>query len=172
MKRVADLLERITEWIMGVILAAMVVLVFGNVVLRYMFNSGIVAAEELARLLFVWMVFLGATLALRTKQHIGLEMLQERLSPKARRACAFVSHLLMLYAIWLFVEGSWLQLLIGLDTYSTVLRFPMALYAAAGFLPGLAMACAVLSNLAKILSGHPEARIPGDPAAGEAAFAE
>ncbi|MCG5240275.1 TRAP transporter small permease [Azospirillum doebereinerae] len=172
MKRLADVLERLTEWLMAAILAAMVVLVFGNVVLRYVFNSGIVASEELARLLFVWMVFLGATVALRGGQHIGLEMLQERLPPKARRACALVSHLLMLYAVWLLVQGSWLQLLIGLDTYSTVLRFPMAFYAAAGFLPGLAMACAVLANLVKILGGHPEARVPGDPSAGEAAYAE
>ncbi|PWC52462.1 TRAP transporter small permease [Azospirillum sp. TSO22-1] len=172
MKRFVDALETLTEWIMALMLAAMVALVFGNVVLRYVFHSGIVAAEELARLLFVWMVFLGATVALRTNQHIGLEMLQERLSPKGRRVCAFVSHLLMLYAIWLFIEGSWMQLLIGLDTYSTVLRFPMAFYAAAGFVPSLAMACTLLANLAKILSGHPEARIPGDPAAGEAAFAE
>ncbi|MBB3265604.1 TRAP-type C4-dicarboxylate transport system permease small subunit [Azospirillum sp. OGB3] len=172
MKRLVDALETLTEWTMGLMLAAMVVLVFGNVVLRYVFNSGIVAAEELARLLFVWMVFLGATVALRTHQHIGLEMLQERLSPKARKACAVVSHLLMLYALWLFVQGSWFQLLIGLDTYSTVLRFPMALYAAAGFFPALAMSFAVLANLAKILRGSPDARVPGDPAAGDPAFAE
>jgi hypothetical protein len=44
-------------------LAAMVVLVFGNVVLRYGFNSGIAVSEELSRWLFVWLTFMGASSA-------------------------------------------------------------------------------------------------------------
>lgn len=163
MKRVADLLERITEWIMALMLAVMVGLVFGNVVLRYIFNSGIVAAEEIARLMFVWLVFLGATVALRHQRHLGLEILQSRLPAKARRVCAVIAHLLMLYALWLFIQGSWIQLLIGMETFSTVLRFPMAFYAAAGFFPAIAMALTVLTNLWKIVTNQPDARVPGDP---------
>ena len=161
MNRVVAALERVTEWIMALMLAMMVALVFGNVVLRYVFNSGIVAAEEIARLMFVWLVFLGATLALRHNKHLGLDFLQARLPPPVRRACAVVSHLLMLYALYLFVMGSWAQLLIGTQTYSTVLRFPMAFYAAAGFFPAIAMALTVLANLWKILSGDRGAVIPG-----------
>ncbi|WP_395457883.1 TRAP transporter small permease (plasmid) [Azospirillum melinis] len=163
MKSVADLLERITEWIMAAMLAVMVGLVFGNVVLRYIFNSGIVAAEEIARLMFVWLVFLGATVALRHQRHLGLEILQARLPFKVRRACAVIAHLMMLYALYLFVQGSWIQLLIGMETFSTVLRFPMAFYAAAGFFPAIAMALIVLANLWRIVTDQPGARIPGDP---------
>lgn len=161
MNRVVAGLERVTEWIMALMLAVMVSLVFGNVVLRYVFNSGIVAAEEIARLMFVWLVFLGATLALRRNQHLGLDFLQARLPARVRRACAVVSHLLMLYALYLFVTGSWTQLLIGTQTYSTVLRFPMAFYAAAGFFPAIAMALTILANLWKILLGDRDAVIPG-----------
>ncbi|MBP2294553.1 TRAP transporter small permease [Azospirillum rugosum] len=161
MNRVVAALERVTEWIMALMLAVMVALVFGNVVLRYIFNSGIVAAEEIARLMFVWLVFLGATLALRRNQHLGLDFLQARLPASVRRACAVVSHLLMLYALYLFVTGSWTQLLIGTQTYSTVLRFPMAFYAAAGFFPAIAMALTILANLWKILSGDRDAVVPG-----------
>jgi TRAP-type C4-dicarboxylate transport system permease small subunit len=163
MKSVADLLERITEWIMALMLAIMVGLVFSNVVLRYIFSSGIVAAEEIARLMFVWLVFLGATLALRHQRHLGLEILQSRLPFKVRRACAVISHLMILYALFLFVQGSWIQLLIGMETFSTVLRFPMAIYAAAGFFPALAMALIVLANLWRIVTNQPGARIPGNP---------
>lgn len=163
MKSVADLLERITEWIMALMLAIMVGLVFSNVVLRYIFSSGIVAAEEIARLMFVWLVFLGATVALRHQRHLGLEILQSRLPFKVRRACAVISHLMILYALFLFVQGSWIQLLIGMETFSTVLRFPMAIYAAAGFFPALAMALIVLANLWRIVTNQPGARIPGNP---------
>ncbi|PWC81618.1 C4-dicarboxylate ABC transporter permease [Azospirillum sp. TSH100] len=163
MKSVADLLERITEWIMAAMLAIMVGLVFSNVVLRYIFSSGIVAAEEIARLMFVWLVFLGATVALRHQRHLGLEILQSRLPFKVRRACAVISHLMILYALYLFVQGSWIQLLIGMETFSTVLRFPMAIYAAAGFFPAIAMALIVLANLWRIVTNQPGARIPGNP---------
>ena len=61
------LLVRSLEWILIGILGFMVILVFGNVVLRYGFNSGIMFSEEVSRFLFVWMVFLGSVLMLRYK---------------------------------------------------------------------------------------------------------
>ena len=44
---------RLLDGVIAACLAAMVVLVFGNVVLRYGFNSGIAVSEELSRWLFV-----------------------------------------------------------------------------------------------------------------------
>ena len=52
-----DRLCRLFAVLMVACLAGMVVMVFGNVVLRYGFNSGITASEELSRWLFVWMTF-------------------------------------------------------------------------------------------------------------------
>lgn len=49
--------------VMAACLGVMATAVFVNVVLRYGFGSGIAASEELSRLLFVWMVFIGATAA-------------------------------------------------------------------------------------------------------------
>ena len=60
------------EWLLMSILGTMVLLVFGNVVLRYGFNSGIVFSEEVSRFLFVWMVFLGSGLMLRDNGDISL----------------------------------------------------------------------------------------------------
>jgi TRAP-type transport system small permease protein len=51
-------------------MAVMAVAVFINVVLRYGFGTGIPGSEELARLLFVWMVFIGATLAYPAGEHM------------------------------------------------------------------------------------------------------
>ena len=155
-------LERLVEWLMALALAVMVVLVFGNVVLRYAFNSGLAWAEEVARLMFVWLIFLGAILALRHNAHIGVEMLQQRLPRKARLACAVLSHLLMLYALWLFLYGSWNQTVIGLDTFSTVLRFPNAFMASAGLLCAGSMTLIVAVNLVRILAGSDKAVVPGD----------
>jgi TRAP-type transport system small permease protein len=66
--------ERSVEALMALDLALIVVLVFSNVVGRYGFGSGFAGAEEVSRLLFVWLVFLGAILALRRRAHPGAEL--------------------------------------------------------------------------------------------------
>ena len=60
MSRIINGYCRFLEWTIALGLAIMVVLVFGNVVLRYAFNSGITVSEEVSRWLFVWVTFLGA----------------------------------------------------------------------------------------------------------------
>lgn len=162
MKHLVPRVERLVEWLMALALAVMVVLVFGNVVLRYAFNSGIAWAEEISRLMFVWLIFLGAILALRRHAHLGVELLQARLPSWARRACAIVSHLLMLYSLWLFLYGSWTQTVIGMDTYSTVLRYPTAFMAAAGLLCAASMMLIVAVNLWRIVRRDARAMVPGE----------
>ena len=72
------MLTRLIDWYcrairmgMVVALALMVVLVFGNVVLRYGFNTGITVSEELSRWLFVWITFMGAIVAMKEGTHLG-----------------------------------------------------------------------------------------------------
>jgi TRAP-type transport system small permease protein len=111
--------------------------------------------------MFVWLIFLGAILALRRHAHLGVELGQARLPLKARRICAVASHLLMLYGLWLFLVGSWAQTMIGLTTYSTVLRYPTAFMASAGLVCAASMMLIVAANLWRIVSRHPDAMIPG-----------
>jgi TRAP-type C4-dicarboxylate transport system permease small subunit len=75
----------------------------------------------------------------------------------------------MLYALWLFLYGSWNQTVIGLDTYSTVLRFPNAFMASAGLLCAASMTAIVAVNLVRILAGSDKAVVPGDIPADQAA---
>lgn len=87
-------------------LAAMVVMVFSNVVMRYIFNSGWPVSEELSRWAFVWMIFLGAILVLYDRAHLGVDVVILALKPRAQKACLIISTLLMLYATWLILLGS------------------------------------------------------------------
>lgn len=162
MKQLVPRLEHIVEWLMALALTIMVALVFGNVVLRYVFDSGIAAAEEVARLMFVWLIFLGSILALRRHAHLGVEMVQARLPLKVRRLCAVISHLLMLYGLWLFLYGSWTQTVIGMSTYSTVLRYPTSFMASAGLVCAASMILIVALNLWRIVTRHPDAMVPGN----------
>ena len=92
--------------LMVIALALMVVLVFGNVFMRYALNSGFTISEELSRWLFVWMTFLGAVVALRDNGHLGSDMLVGRLSPQGKEICMGLSLLLMLFCNWLIFKGS------------------------------------------------------------------
>jgi TRAP-type transport system small permease protein len=157
-------LDALVEYLMAIALTVLLLAVFGNSLLRYAFNTGIPAAEEVARLMFVWITFLGAILALRRHALLGIELIQAMLPRWARRICAFISHALILYALWLFLVGSWDQTLIGMHTYSTVLGFPTALMASSGVVCAGSMILIVAANLWRIVSGHPDAYIAGETA--------
>jgi len=114
MTRIVDLFFRSLKFFIVACLVSMVVLVFGNVVLRYAFNSGITMSEELSRWLFVWLTFIGALIALRDHKHLGVDSLVSRLAPTGKKVCFIASNLLMLYCVWLFGQGSWEQTIINI----------------------------------------------------------
>ena len=75
---------QLISYLIAALLALMVVLVFGNVFMRYAFNSGFSISEELSRWLFVWLTFLGAVAALRSNAHLGTCLLYTSPSPRDR----------------------------------------------------------------------------------------
>lgn len=106
--------------LMVLCLAIMVVMVFGNVVLRYVFNSGIAISEELSRWLFLWVIFLGATVAVHERAHMSTDMLARRLSPAAQKVIQLLTYGLMLFVTWLMFSGSVTQTLINWDVEAPV----------------------------------------------------
>ena len=65
MKKTVDLFFKLLEFLVVACLVAMVIMVFGNVVLRYGFNSGITVSEEMSRYCFIWLTYIGAMIAMR-----------------------------------------------------------------------------------------------------------
>lgn len=129
---------RWTENAMALCLGVMALAVFVNVVLRYGFGSGIPASEELSRLLFVWMVFIGATAAYPAGEHMAFTSLVGMLEdkPAAFAVMTVVIRLLVIAACAMLGWGAWQQVVVGLDSRSVVLGYPTAL------LPLPALLCA------------------------------
>jgi TRAP-type C4-dicarboxylate transport system permease small subunit len=138
---------------MALLLAAMVALVFGNVVLRYVFNSGIAISEELSRWLFVWMVFLGAIVGMREHAHLGVDTLIRKLPPMGRKICYGLSHALMLYASVLLTEGSWKQMIINADTTAPASGLSVGIFYAAGLVFGVSSCVSLVGELYLLLAG-------------------
>jgi TRAP-type C4-dicarboxylate transport system permease small subunit len=139
---------------MALLLSAMVVLVFGNVVLRYGFNSGIAISEELSRWLFVWMVFLGAIVGLKEHAHLGVDSLIKKLPPMGRKICYGLSHALMLYASILLTEGSWKQMILNADTTAPASGLSVGIFYAAGLVFGVSSCAILVSELYLLLTGR------------------
>lgn len=145
---------RAIDVLIAAALAVMVVLVFGNVVLRYAFNSGIAASEELSRWLFVWLCFMGAVAALKDGGHLGTDMLVARLPVAGKKLCLVLGHLLMLYVTWLFLDGSWQQARINMDVEAPVTGAPVAIFYATGVFFSLCAGVLLLLQLVRVLTGR------------------
>jgi len=116
MKKFEDYFLAVNRWALILILAAMSVIIFTNVVLRYTTNQSIEWAEEVARHMMIWLTFLGAGPVLRYGGHIAVDNLQDSLPRKAAVALRMLIALLLLaffvFLIWwglLYVERTQYQ---------------------------------------------------------------
>lgn len=145
---------KLLELLLVVLLAAMVIMVFGNVVLRYAFNSGITVSEELSRWAFVWMTFLGAIIAVKESGHLGTDMLVGRLGPTGKKICLGLAETLMLYSCWLIFSGSVDQTRINFDVEAPVSGWSMAWVSGVGVVFAVSAALFHLLKLGRLLTGR------------------
>ena len=145
---------RLLEIVIATFLLAMVVLVFGNVVLRYGFNSGITVSEEMSRWLFVWLTFLGALIGLREHAHLGTDALVARLGPRGKKTCLFIGHLLMLLICWMIFRGSLEQTRINWDVSAPSSGASMAWFYSVGVVFSVSAALLVAVDLWRLVTGR------------------
>ena len=90
-------------------LLAMAVLLFGSCIAR-VFGHPINWAIDVATCIFAWACFLSADIAWRRNKLMSVEVLTNRLSPRARKACRLVNYgVLVLFLIYLVPTGLWLS---------------------------------------------------------------
>ena len=137
--------EKIFDWIVSLALFALTALVFTQVVSRYIFNSPISWTEEMARILFVWICFMGTFLALKTKGHIAVETLLHRFFNAEARSyvTATADFLILYYCIYLAFMGFVMVQKTAQD-FTPVLLIPFSYLYAAIALSGTLMACYLL----------------------------
>lgn len=82
--RLKNFYNKAEEYLLVVSLAFTVIIVFIQVIMRYVFNSSLSWSEELCRYIFIWQVWLGASLAFRDRQHISIEMVRDKLKGRTK----------------------------------------------------------------------------------------
>jgi TRAP-type C4-dicarboxylate transport system permease small subunit len=147
------LLDKIFKGIdalLAALLLCMVLMVFGNVVLRYAFNSGIVVSEELSRVFFVWLTFIGAIVAVRDGTHLGMDNVVERLSRRGKLACLAVSQALILVCCVILLWGTWRQHQINATTSMPVTGMSLIWIFGLGYVCSLGIGIQALHKLWRI----------------------
>ena len=150
----ADLLWKVVSGFLVFALAAMVLIVFVNACLRYMFNSGIPAGEELSRYLFVWVSALGTIVAYKEGKHIGVDLLLTALHGTARRTVALIGELLVLATFLLVLWGGWEFFLTSAASPGPATEIPFGFVSVSIIIVALAIIAMTIGNCAKLLRGQ------------------
>lgn len=118
-------------------MAAMVVVVSLQVLLRYAFNTSLDWAEDIARLLFVWSIFLAIPLGVKQGSHIGIELLTIRLPAPTRTFCVRLMALgcatlmaVVCYQSALLTVQQWDEFMPTLNVTAALFMVPVAFGAA------------------------------------------
>jgi len=129
----------------------MSLLILANVILRYIFNTGIVWAEEMSRFLFVWMIFLGAIGALKENNHISVDVLTRKLPFFMKRILFVVSNLIVLFTLWIVFKGSLQMTIVNVDNLAPVTKLSYSFIYGIGIVASVGMGIIVLVNIYKAL---------------------
>jgi TRAP-type transport system small permease protein len=154
MTRILDLYCTLLKGVIVACLTVMVALVFGNVVLRYGFNSGITVSEELSRWLLVWLTFLGAIVAMREHAHLGVDTLVRMLPTYGKRICFIINYCLMLFADWLLLTGSWRQTIINIDDRAPATGLSLGIFYGVGVIFGVSAGVILIYDLYRVITGQ------------------
>ena len=153
MQIVIDKFFKLLEFLVVACLVAMVVMVFGNVVLRYVFNSGITVSDEMSRYCFIWLTYLGAMVAMREGGHLGVDTLIKHLGIRGKKICLFLSEALMLFCNGLFLLGTWKMHDLQVTNVSPVVGISMIWIFGIGYIVAVVMGVMNIRILWRLLSG-------------------
>ncbi len=102
-----SLVNRIEETLIALLLGLMTLITFANVIARFGFNSNILWALELTVFLFGWLVLLGASYAVKTHSHLGVDAIINMVGPGARKTMALISIACCLIFSLLLLKGAY-----------------------------------------------------------------
>ncbi len=165
--QVGSFLERGLSRVLVGLMSVMVMDVSWQVASRYLFRSPSSFTEELAGFLLMWIGLLGAAYGFRTRAHLGIENLVEKLGGRWRRWTEVSAHLLvLLFALSTMVGGgSWLvRLAFRLDQVSAAMGVQMGfVYLALPLSGGLVVLFSLESIAAKVRAGGPGEAVATKP---------
>lgn len=129
----------------------MIALVFVNVVLRYGFSTGFAWSEEITRLCFIYLVYLGAIGAMRDNQHLIIDSILTRIQPAAQKAVFLLVQVGIIWVMGILSMGSWQLVIQNLGDRWVATQFPVFLIFGVGLVTGVAIILLSLANIYRLV---------------------
>ncbi len=104
---IGRIVNDIEETLIAVILGSMTLVTFANVIARYVFNDNILWALETTVFLSAWLVLIGASYCVKTRVHLGVDVIINMVSPRLRRIFALASVAACVAFSVLLLVGAW-----------------------------------------------------------------
>jgi TRAP-type C4-dicarboxylate transport system permease small subunit len=124
-------LTQLVEWMLTVLSILIFVVVFLQVLFRYLLRQPLFWSEELPRYLLIWMCFLAAAVAQKHDAHINITLCLASLSTRARQVLKILTDAIILAFLWILIYSGGLVTSITAHHRSTALQLPMGLVYAA-----------------------------------------
>lgn len=124
MRKIDNMAEK---YLLAVFMITMSILIFVQVVSRYVFGDAVTWTEELARYIFIWLIFLSMSVGFKENRHIGIDIIVDRCSPIVQKIIRQIVFILVFFlAVGLAYEGFLLiQQMQGFGQTSANLQIPM-----------------------------------------------
>lgn len=127
MNRISDVLNRLCEYALVVFLAAMTVVVFLEILFRYVLHFPLFWTAEFARYCLVWSSLIGATIAFKRGEHIAVTFFLNRFPPRTRRVMTMVAEISVAVFLAVILWGGIHLIMVTSRQLSPALRISMAI---------------------------------------------
>ncbi|WP_103335874.1 TRAP transporter small permease [Pseudotabrizicola formosa] len=154
MTRMSRVFFRFLDILLAVLLSAMALMVFVNVVMRYTMNSGLPLSDELARFAFVWLTFIGAVVVYHHRQHMGMETVVAQFGTRGRLVLMGLSDVMILGCAIVLTHGTWKQLPINASMSAPVSGLSMAWVYGIGLFTGAGIIAITVERLFRLVTGR------------------
>ena len=155
MTNAMDKLFRGIQVLIAIFLGIMIFLTFLNVIMRYVFSSGFVWSEEIARICFIYLVYLGTIDAYRDNRHLGVEMLVVRVRPAVQKLLYLAIQGIVIWMMGLLAWGSFTLAQQGLRDKWVATGYPLFLISGIGVVTGVAIILLAIANIVRMFGGRP-----------------
>ena len=154
MDKLVQRLEKFISLLTSAAMAGIVVIVFMNVIMRYLFDSGLTWSDEVSVDLFVWFIFLGGILAELYGLHLKVDVFIDRMRPAWQRICAIAADLLVVVAMLILFVGGVQQVEIASKNISSATGLPSSYIVVSMVIFAGAVIVLTIGDLWKIMTGR------------------
>lgn len=151
MKTFIDKLFNGIQILLGVMLAVMIALVFFNVILRFFFNSGLVWSEEVSRYVFVYVIYLGAIVAMKENSHLGVDTFIKNAPEKLKWLLFVIGRIIIIVVMAILFKGSLAMVVQSHTAKAAATGLPLSVVYGIGLLTGAAIILIALLNIIDVI---------------------